>query len=245
MKNTIELLKDNQFFADLLNGPCKPISKPVGEPMGEPPQEAKERTETVTKTVTETPFKPINPGWIDDELSEHITKVYHSLLPGSMPYDTIVRVVRNPDVLMNGVAVDDESKRTRYIVVTVLRDYDFPYSENFPLIQVMGIVCLNAWELSRSAIAASEKFAEVLRTKHPVPPFLNNAYSEWVCLYVGTEGFKGRKNLRSMIFVDEDTSDDLEFETHLYDMRRIDDPLAQKLVEAADTDSAQGTTVSN
>ena len=108
---------------------------------------------------------------------------------------------------------------------------------NYPLIQSMGIVSLGAWELTRSAIAAIEAFAKVLIAEHPVPPILNNAFPEWVSLYVGKDGFKGPTNLRSMAFVDEKTSDDLEMDTHLYDLRSMDDPLVRRLVEAADEDT--------
>ena len=39
-----------------------------------------------------------------------------------------------------------------------------------------------------------------------------------------------------MAFVDDKTSDDLEMDTHLYDLRSMDDPLVRRLVEAADKD---------
>lgn len=219
LKNTIALLKDNQFFSDLMNGPCRPM-----------------RDSGIAAEVKDV-FIPVNPDWIDDEMSERLTEVYHGLIPGEMPFDTLIRVVRNPDVLMNGVAIDDGSKRTRYIVVTVVRDAEYPYDVNYPLIQSMGIVSLGAWELTRSAIAASEAFAKVLIAEHPVPPILNNAFPEWVSLYVGKDGFKGPTNLRSMAFVDDKTSDDLEMDTHLYDLRSMDDPLVRRLVEAADEDT--------
>ena len=223
LKNTIALLKDNQYFADLMNGPCRPTR-------------GKAHSAQTEETEAQDAYIPVNPDWIDEEMSERLTKVYHGLIPGEMPFDTLIQVVRNSDVLMNGVAVDDGSKRTRYIVVTVVRDTGYPYDMNFPLIQSMGIVSLGAWELTRSAIAASEEFAKVLITDHPVPPILNNAFPEWVSLYVGSDGFKGPKNLRSMAIVDENTSDDLEMDTHLYEMRSIDDPLARRLLEAVDED---------
>lgn len=224
MKNTIALLKDNQYFADLMNGPCKPMRDKA----------IPAQTEGVKE---DNPFIPVNPDWIDDEMSERMTRVFHGLIPGEMPFDTIIRVVKNPDVLMNGVAVDDSTKRTRYIVVTVVRDAEYPYDVNYPLIQSMGIVSLGAWELTRAAIAASEEFAKVVIAEHPVPPILNNAFPEWVSLYVGSKGYKGPMNLKAMALADESSSDDLEMDTHLYDMRSIDDPLVRRLLEAVDADS--------
>jgi len=217
MKKTTSLLKDNQFFADLINGPCKPVSEGAGS------EELKS-------------FIPVNPDWVDDELSERLTCVYRGLIPREMPFETLVRVVKNPDVLMNGIAVDDSSKRTRYIVVTIVRDMGYPYEENYPLIHSMGIVSLGTWEMARAAITASEEFAKIVITEVPVSPILNNAHPEWVSLYVGRKGFKGPKNLRSMAIIDKKTSDDFELDTHLYDLHSIDDPLVQRLLEAVDED---------
>ena len=64
LKNTIALLKDNQFFADLMNGPCKPM-----------------RGSGIAAEVKDA-FIPVNPDWIDDEMSERLTEVYHGLIPG-------------------------------------------------------------------------------------------------------------------------------------------------------------------
>lgn len=221
LKNTIALLKDNQYFADLMNGPCRPTR-------------GKGHSAQAEATEAQESFIPVNPDWIDEEMSERLTKVYHGLVPGEMPFNTLIRVVRNPDVLMNGVAVDDGSKRTRYIVVTIVWDTEYPYDMNFPLIQSMGIVSLGAWELTRSAIAASEEFAKVLITDHPVPPILNNAIIEWVSLYVGKKGFTGPTNLKETAIMKEDSLDDLDTDTNLYDLRSIDDPLVKRLLEAVD-----------
>lgn len=224
MNNTIALLKDNHFFADLLNGPCKPMAdKTVGAQDG--------------NQKGQRGYLPINPDWIDEDMSERLTGVFHRLFPEEMPFTTLVRVVKNPDVLLDGVAVDDGTKRTRYIVVTVVQDAEYPYDMNFPLILTMGIVSLSAWELTRSTIAASEAYANVMLTKFPVPPILNNAIVEWVSLYVGKDGYKGPRNLRDMAFVDEAASDDLEMDTHLYDLRTVDNPLAQRLLDAVNEDS--------
>ncbi len=217
MKTTISLLKDNKYFADLINGPCRPLSEEAG---------AEEQNA----------FIPVNPDWIDDEMSEKLTCIYRGLIPGEMPFETLIRVVKNPDVLMNGIAVDDSSKRTRYIVLTIVRDAGYPYDENYPLIQSMGIVSLGAWEMARAAITASEEFAKIVIMEQPVSPILNNAHIEWVSLYVGRKGFKGPKNLRSMAIIDEKTSDDFELDTHLYDLRSIDNPLVQRLLNAVDED---------
>ena len=81
------LLQDNQYFADLLNGPCKPISLDNGGDKGNYGPDGK--------------YIPINPGWIDEERSSRMTDIYHNLIPIEMPYMTMVRVVRNPDVQMD------------------------------------------------------------------------------------------------------------------------------------------------
>ena len=65
----------------------------------------------------------------------------------------------------------------------------------------------------------------------------DNAFPEWVSLYVGSKGYKGPTNLKAMALADESSSDDLEMDTHLYDMRSIDDPLVRRLIEAADADA--------
>lgn len=214
MKNAIAVLKDNSFFADLLNGPCKPTHEP--------------------RAYKEGTVLPINPDWIDDDMSERLTKVYHDLIPGEMPFETLVRVVKNPDVLMNGVAVDDGKKRTRYIVVMVVNDTEFPYDLNFPLIQCMGIVSLGSWEMTRAVIAASKEYARVQLVESPTPPILNNAIIEWVSLYVGKKGFTGPTNLKETAIMKEDSLDDLDTDTNLYDLRSIDDPLVKRLLEAVD-----------
>lgn len=213
MNHTIALLKDNRYFADLLNGPCKPMKDNHGE---------------------EGAYIPINPEWIDEEMSERLTGVFHSLIPEEMPFASIVRVVKNPDLLLDGAAVDDGKKRTRYIVATVVQDTEYPYDVNFPLIQTMGIVSLSAWEMTRSTIAASEAFAKVVISENPVPPILNNAKVEWLSLYVGRAKFTGPTNLRSMAIAGSNPSDDLDMDAHLYDLRSMDDPLAVMLVEVAD-----------
>ena len=225
MNQTIALLKDNQFFAGLLNGPCKPVRDG--------------HDNRTVEAAEERPFIPINPDWIDEEMSERLTKVYHSMVPDETPFVSIVRVVRNPDTIMNGIAVDDGRKRTRYIVVTVVQEAEYPYDMNFPLIQIMGIVSLSAWETTRSSIAASEAFAKVMITEQPVPPILNNATVEWVSLYVGRENFTGPTNLRTMTAISDRPPDDLDIDTHLYILRSMKDPLAQRLVEASDQDCLQ------
>lgn len=215
MNHTIALLKDNRYFADLLNGPCNPVSEKCSE--GDT-------------------FIPINPEWIDEGMSERLTCVFHNLIPDEMPFASLVRVVRNPDMLLDGTAVDDGKKRTRYIVATVVQDTEYPYDVNFPLIQTMGIVSLSAWELTRSTIAASEAFAKVIISERPMPPILNNAAVEWVSLYVGREKFTGPTNLRSMAIAGSKPSDDLDMDAHLYNLRSMDDPLTKRLIEAADLD---------
>ena len=222
-KHMMSLLQDRQYFADLLNGPCRPISLDSGEDEGgHGPDRA---------------YIPIHPEWIDEERSRRITDVYHKLIPGEMPYRTMVCVVRNPDVQMGGVTVDESHKRTRYIIVTIVPDLDFPYNINFPLIQGNGIISLCAWEMTRATIAASEAYMKVNITNEPHPPILNNAVVEWVSLYVGERDFSGPTNLKEMALY----TSDINLDTHLYNVYAMGDkPLLRKLMDAVKLDNAEG-----
>jgi hypothetical protein len=216
------LLQDNQYFADLLNGPCKPISLDNGGDKGNYGPDGK--------------YIPINPGWIDEERSSRMTDIYHNLIPIEMPYMTMVRVVRNPDVQMDGVSVDENDKRTRYIVVTIVPDLSFPYNTNFPLIQGNGIISLCTWEMTRATIAASEAYIKVAITDEPHPPILNNAVIEWVSFYIGDKGFSGPTNLNQMAIY----ATDINLDTHLYNVHTLkEDPLVNRIKEAANLDSIQ------
>lgn len=218
-KNVTELLKDNQYFSELLNGPCRPVSIEEDE----------------KKDGGEKEFMPINPDWISKEMSERMTQVYHNLLPSEMPFNTLVRVVNNPDDMMDGVAVDHNSKRNRYIVVTIVPDMDFPYDFNFPLILGMSIISLCTWELSRAGIAASEKYARIVITPDLKPPILNNAVVEWVSLYIGRKEYTGPTNLVHM----STNSENLNLDTHLFKLRQMDHDLIRRLIEAVDADEKE------
>ena len=91
MEQIVNVLKDNRFFADLLNGPCRP--KDAGKP-----------------------YVPIYPDWIDEELSGTVTDAYRAVMPPGLPSLTLVRAVK-PDA---GLIIDTTEKRMRYIIVTVL-----------------------------------------------------------------------------------------------------------------------------
>jgi hypothetical protein len=149
---------------------------------------------------------------------------------------TMVRVVRNPDVQMDGVSVDENDKRTRYIVVTIVPDLSFPYNTNFPLIQGNGIISLCTWEMTRATIAASEAYIKVAITDEPHPPILNNAVIEWVSFYSGDKGLSGPTNLNQMAIY----ATDINLDTHLYNVHTLkEDPLVNRIKEAANLDSIQ------
>ena len=158
--NTIELLKDKSFVAELLNGPCTFKD---------------ERTEYV----------PINPEWIDMDLSESITEAFHKLLPSGIPYLTYILVERNPDTMYDGTCVDDDDKRLRYFVICVIPDTEYPYDCSFPLIHQMWVLSLHCWEIIRATLAACTKEMQVRIANNPIPPILNNARIEWASLYLG------------------------------------------------------------
>lgn len=217
-----KLLQDRQYFADLLNGPCKPISFDSGGDKGDYGPDGK--------------YIPINPEWIDDERSNRITDVYHNLMPREMPYPTMVRVVRNPDVQMGGVSVDENHKRTRYIIVTIVPDLDYPYNINFPLIQSHGVISLSMWEMTRATIAASEAFMQVEITDKLRPPILNNAVIEWVSFYIGEKDFSGPTNLKEMALF----ASDISLDTHLYNVYAMEEePLIRKLMDAVKLDNTK------
>ncbi len=118
MSKISELLTDTAFVTDLLNGPCVP---------GDNEQE----------------FSPVNPGWLDDELSAEVTAAFGRLLPEDIPYPSLILAEKNPDALFDGVGVDDNEKRLRYIAITILPDTEFPFNFSYTLIhelQIAGLV---------------------------------------------------------------------------------------------------------
>ena len=197
----MKLLKDNDFFAGLMNGPCKLEG-----------------------------YKDIDPAWIDDEMSEQITKIYNSLLPENMPFESLVRVIRHPEVRAFKATINSPEKHSRYLVVTLIPYLDSPYLANYPLFITGGIMSLYAWEMARAALAVSRMYAEVKFTEHPVPPIMNNASVEWVSLYLGEEPFTGSLSLKDMILDGEE----INLSAHVIEVRKLDDPRAMKLVEAWD-----------
>ena len=227
---TTDLLNNNEFFSALVNGPCQPENRG---------------------------FQPVRSEWIDDAASTRITEVLKTLLPSEDPYTRMVKVERNPDTIINGTAVDDSSKLTRYIVITLLPDTEYPYDINFPLIQGLGVLNLISWELCRAAIAASKESCRILIKGDPHLPILNSARVEWVSLYIGRRPFTGIDHLHLMN-AELDTSeadvakggnevgkDEFDHDTHLFNLRALDDPLCEQLAAAYDEDFPEKETLSH
>ena len=208
---TIELLKENSFISELLNGPCAPKDD-------------------------KSDCAPINPAWIDQEMSEIITTAFHKLLPSDMPYLTYVLVERNPDSMYEGTCVDADEKRMRYFVISVIPDTEYPYDCSFPMIHQMWTLSLHCWEVIRATLAACTMDMRFRIATNPVPPILNNAKIEWVSLYLGRNPYRGISKLSEQWSCPEEY-DGIEFDVHLYKIREMDTtPLLQRLVEAFDSD---------
>ena len=211
MNKITELMKDKDYIAALLNGPC-------------PSKDDKHD------------WAPINLDWIDAEASETVTEAFHRLLPDGIPYLNYVIVERNPDAMYENTCVDDNDKRMRYFVISVIPDSEYPFDYSFPLIHTMWTVGLHCWELTRATLAACTKDMRVLIAKHPVPPILNNARIEWVSLYLGRKPYRGISRLSEQWENPEDF-DECETDVHLYKLREMDsDPLLQRLLDAYDAD---------
>lgn len=217
-KHTIELLKNNRYFANLMNGLFMPHGLDNGGGKGD--------------NGSEKTFIPVNPEWIDESMSNRLTEVYHNLIPREMPFSTLVQVVRNPEQPEDTVVVDDTAKCPRYIIVTIVPESEIPYDVNFPLIQAMGVASLYSWELSRLTIAASERDARVLIATNSIPPFLNVARIEWVSLYTGQRAFAGPSNVNSIV----ENGEGLELDTHLFRIREMEHPVVRRLIEAVELD---------
>ena len=208
-----KLINDNSFIATLVNGPCK-----------------------ITGFDDEPIDIPVNPEWIDDAASEEVTAIYRTLLPAGNPYQTFVKVVRDPETERDGTVVADQIHRTRYIIVNILPECSFPYDWNYGFLHAMSIFSLSGWELSRAAMDASRLWMKIRIEKEPNEMILNNARIQWVSIYVGKKEWRGTIKLSQHkgLSIDEE----LELDTHFVNAREIaeatGDPLMKRLLEAVD-----------
>ena len=186
--NISELMKDKAYVADLLNGPCVP------------------RDETQD-------CAPLNPDWIDEETSTVATEAFHRLLPDGIPYLTYIIAERNPDTMYGSICVDDNAKRMRYFVVSIIPDTEHPYDYSFPLIHQMWTVSLHCWELIRATLAAATSDMRVMLANNPIPPILNNARIEWVSLYLGKQPYRGISRLSEQ-WTEAEDFDNCENDVH-------------------------------
>ncbi|MBQ1492396.1 MAG: hypothetical protein IIZ39_10595 [Blautia sp.] len=170
MKNISTLLRDRQFLADLLNGPCRPLVEEEFSPL-----------EVVVSSggkirLSEKPrpvFRPFEASQIDEEGSRKMTAVYENLLPGGVPLLSKVVVVKG--------------ERTRYIVLTVIPDRQGPGCDVLEPMICDAISCLDLWEDCRVKTAAVVKNWYKGSTPDTDPTALVTAHIEWVNLYVGHE----------------------------------------------------------
>ena len=207
----MNLLKDTAYLAELLNGPCAPGDFEGG-------------------------CKPLRPEWIDEERSDYVTVAYHAMLPAAMPYITCVKAERNPDTQYSGTCVDDNEKRQRYFLITVVPDTDFPYDSSYPLLLFSGVANLHFWENVRAILEASEQWMKVVIATEPVPPILNSARIEWVTLYLGRKPFRGITKLSDQ-WAEAKDFDGFEMNVHLYEVRNMEPcQTLQRLIDAYDKD---------
>ena len=181
-------------------------------------------------------FEPINRDWIDSKDSAGVTKAFDMLMPEEMPYVSSVLVERNPDTLYKGTCVDNNFKRHRYFVVTVIPDTEYPFNYSYPLIHSMQILGLSCWEMVRAVLAAAREDMRTKLVANPVPPILNNARIEWLSIYLGRKPYEGIIQLKDMM--DTDCSDAISFyNVHLFNARESEPSnLLQRLLEAYDSD---------
>lgn len=178
-------------------------------------------------------FAPVRPEWIDRETSEAITDVYHHLIPEDLPYLTYVIVERNPDTEWNGTCVDDNDKRTRYFLLTIVPDTEYPYDLNLPMIVYSSVAALTCWENIRAILAASHEWIRVRVANKPIPPILNNGWIHWGTLYLGRKEFSGVTTMREQWTEGEKPS--ITLDPHFYNVRRMDDvPVLRELIAAYD-----------
>lgn len=183
--------------------------------------------------------KPVHEDWIDETLSESVTAAFSRLLPQTMPYMTRVVVEKNPDTLFDGTCVDDNEKRMRYFVITVIPDTDFPYNYSYPLIHELTRVSFFCWETIRATIAACTKDLRVQIASNPIPPILNNARLEYVSLYMGKSPYVGISKLSEQWESAEDF-DGFEVDVNLVKVRELPpSPVLQKLIDCYDQEYAE------
>ena len=211
MTNIDRLIKDTDYIVELLNGPCIPDGE-------------------------ESISAPVNREWIDEEASGTVTAAINRLLPDGIPYLNYVIVERNPDTGHNGTSVDDNEKRLRYFVVTIIPDSEFPYDRNYALFNALRIVSLDCWEVMRAILAASREYMGVGITVDPKPPILNNARIYWVSLYLGRKPYNGHTRLSEQ-WIRVEEYDGFESDVHLFKLRELpEDPLIRRMIDAYDAD---------
>ncbi len=216
MSTIRDLLKDRKYMTDLLNGPCQPRDE----------QQA---------------FTLINSEWIDTTTSDTVTDAFHRLLPDGIPYITEILTERNPDTLYGGACVEEDAKRLRYIVATVIPDTEYPFDCSFPLIHEMWVASLNCWEIIRATLQACTREMAVRIVNKPVPPILNSARIQWISLYLGRKPYRGI-SLLSEQWANPDEFDGNEIDVHLLKVRELpSDPILQKLIDAYDADFPKPT----
>lgn len=211
MKNTIEFLNNCDNLADIINIICEQYSAVA-------------------------PFEPIKRDWIDRKNSADVTKAFMLLTPEETPYISNVLVENNPDTLYEGTCVDDNSKRHRYFVVTVVPDTKYPFNHSYPLIHSMQILGLACWEMVRAVLAAAREDMRTKIVEIPVPPILNNARIEWISIYLGRKPYDGIIQLKDMM--DADSCDAMSFyNVHLFNARESEpNDLIQRLLDAYNLD---------
>lgn len=181
---------------------------------------------------------PIHDEWINTDLSDSVTDAFARLLPQEMPYLTRIVVERNPDTLFDGSCVDDNNKRMRYFVITIIPDTDFPFNYSYPLIHELTRVSLFCWETMRATLAACKKDLRVMIAANPEPPILNNARIQYVSLYLGRSPYVGISKLSEQWERAEDF-DGFEVDVHLVKVRELPaTPVLEKLIDCYDQDHA-------
>ena len=201
------LLADKAFLADLINVSCQSFG--------------------------DVKIEQIDPAWIDFDLSRKTTELYKTITHENTAFLNTVLVVVNPECVPFPYCINDNSQRPRYILLSIIPDISISYQVNLPLLQQVGVVGLEACELSRSTILACEYAAEVLIARNPPPPLLCNARIEWVSIYIGKKGFEGLTKLSRKC--EGEDLEGLDFDCHLVEAReKTDDPFLQKLIQAFD-----------
>ena len=165
MKQLETLFNDHEFFASLINGPCRPWN-----------------------SYSETVSDPIDAAYIDDERSAQVTQALHSFLGDTFPFFTTVRAIIPPEVEYDDPITDPDASRPRYIFVTVLDDSIGTYHFNFNIFHQLALGYLFLWEMNRNSSKASDM--EAVLTFSPESrdiPVLNLARIEWATLDVTKE----------------------------------------------------------